>query len=115
MGDFMSGLTVDGIRLSDTHVVLIEAKTAAETTVPFPIRANIAYTFICTELTDDEEIAVEVYDPAIEDFMQLYDEGDAVKFTSGPYNKINFKDESMLIRFVKSITVAAVGLNAFYA
>lgn len=110
----MSSLTVEGVRLSDKHVVLIEAKTAAETTVPFPIRANIAYTFICTELASGEEITVEVYDPAIEDFVQLYDDGSAVKFTTS-YHKINFKDESMLIRFVKSITVAEVGLSAFYA
>lgn len=110
----MSSLVVDGIRLSDKHAVVIVAKTQAETTAPFAIRANIAYTFICGELTGSEEVAVEVYDPSVEDFVQLYDDGDAVKFTSG-YHKINFEKESMLIRFVKSITSENVGLSAFYA
>ena len=114
MGDFMSGLVVENVRLSDTHTIVIVAKTQAETTVPFAIRANTSYTFICSELASNEEIPIEVYDPSVEDFVQLYDDGDAVKFTSG-YHKINFKDESMLIRFVKSITSENVGLSAFYA
>ena len=110
----MSGLVVENVRLSDTHTVVIVAKTQAETTVPFAIRAHIAYTFICGELAGSEEVAVEVYDPSVEDFVQLYDDGDAVKFASG-HHKINFEKESMLIRFVKSITSGNVGLSAFYA
>ena len=110
----MSGLLVDGVRLNDEHVVLIVAKTAAETTAPFAIRANTSYTLICSELASDEEIPIEVYDPALEDFTQLYDGGDAVKFAQN-YQKITFINESMLIRIVKPITDADVGVTVFYA
>ncbi len=110
----MSGLLVDGVRLNDEHVVLIVAKTAAETTAPFVIRANTSYTFICSELASDEEIQNEVYDPALEDFTQLYDDGYAVKFAQN-HHKLNFSNESMLIRIVKPITDADVGVTVFYA
>lgn len=110
----MSGLLVDGVRLNDEHVVLIVAKTEAETTAPFAIRANTSYTLICSELASDEEIQIEVYDPALEDFTQLYDDGLEVKFARN-YHKINFAEESMLIRIVKPITDEAVGITVFYA
>lgn len=114
MGDFMSGLVVENVRLSDTHTIVIVAKTQAETTAPFAIRANTSYTLICSELASDEEIPIEVYDPALEDFTQLYDGGYAVKFAQN-YQKITFTNESMIIRFVKPVTIAEVGLTLFYA
>lgn len=108
------GLTVDNVSLNDSYKVIIVAKTAAETTAPFAIRANTSYTLICSELASDEEIAIEVYDPALEDFTQLYDDGYAVKFAQN-HHKLNFSNESMLIRIVKPITDAAVGITVFYA
>ncbi len=107
-------LTVDGVTLNDNVQVVIVAKTAAETTVPFPIRANTSYTFICSGLASDEEVPIEVYDPSLEDFTQLYDGGDAVKFAQN-HHKLNFSNESMLIRIVKPITDAEVGVSAFFA
>ncbi len=108
------GLTVDNVSLNDSYKVIIVAKTEAETTEPFAIRANTSYTLICSELASDEEIAIEVYDPALEDFTQLYDDGYAVKFAQN-HHKLNFSNESMLIRIVKPITDAAVGITVFYA
>lgn len=110
----MSGLLVDGVTLNDNVQIVIVAKTAAETTAPFVIRANTSYTFICSELASDEEIQIEVYDPALEDFTQLYDDGYAVKFAQN-HHKLNFSNESMLIRIVKPITDADVGVTVFYA
>lgn len=107
-------LTVDSVTLNDNVQVVIIAKTAAETTAPFPIRANTSYTLICSELASDEEIPIEVYDPALEDFTQLYDDGYAVKFAQN-HHKLNFSNESMLIRIVKPITDAEVGVTVFYA
>lgn len=107
-------LTVDGVTLNDNVQVVIIAKTAAETTAPFPIRANTSYTFICSELASDEEVLIEVYDPTLEDFTQLYSEGEVVKFAQN-YQKITFINESMLIRIVKPITDVAVGVSAFFA
>lgn len=110
----MSGLLVDGVTLNDNVQIVIVAKTAAETTAPFPIRANTSYTFICSGLASDEEIAIEVYDPALEDFTQLYDDGLEVKFAQN-HHKLNFSNESMLIRIVKPITDSDVGVTVFYA
>lgn len=107
-------LTVDGVTLNDNVQIVIVAKTAAETTAPFPIRANTSYTFICSGLASDEEVPIEVYDPSLEDFTQLYDGGDAVKFAQN-YQKITFINESMLIRIVKPITDVAVGVSASFA
>jgi len=108
------GLTVDNVSLNDSHKVIIVAKTEAETTEPFAIRANTSYTFICSQLASDEEIPIEVYDPSLEDFTQLYDDCYEVKFAQN-HNKINFANESMLIRIVKPITDEDVGLTVFYA
>lgn len=107
-------LVVDGKYYLMSNDILIASKTDAETTAPFAIRANTSYTLICSELASDEEIPIEVYDPALEDFTQLYDEGLEVKFAQN-YHKINFAEESMLIRIVKPITDDAVGITVFYA
>lgn len=114
MGDFIMGLIVDDVSLNDNHQIIIIAKTAAETTEPFPIRANTSYTFICSGLASDEEVPIEVYDPSLENFVQLYDEGYPVKFAQN-HSKITFTNESMMIQFVKPITDDAIGLSVFYA
>lgn len=107
-------LVIDGKYYLMSNDILIASKTEAETTAPFAIRANTSYTLICSELASDEEITIEVYDPSIEDFTQLYDGGDAVKFALN-YQKITFANESMFIRIVKPITDGEVGVSVFYA
>ena len=113
MGDFMSNLTVSGVTLSDEVVVMITAKTAAETTAPFPIRANTKYTLLGSTLGISEDVLGEIYDPSKSAWQAWYYEGLRVKLTQYQ-EQLCIENISAMIRFVKPITSQAVGLSIFY-
>lgn len=113
MGDCMS-LTVDNVILNDEVKIIMTAKTAAETTLPIPLRANTRYTLLSSTLGANEEVLGEIYDPSRSVWQPWYYAGNRVKLAQNQ-EQFFFDGMSSLVRFVKSITAEGVGLTLFYA
>jgi len=103
------GLSISGTAINEDYVVVIDAKTAAETTALIELRNYINYSFSCTALGSGEEILVEIYDVSKSAWQPYMVDGDRVKMAQG-YEQLLFRQVSAVIRFVKSVTVATVGL-----
>lgn len=110
----MSSLTVDNVSLNDEIQVLIDAKTLSETTLPIPLRANVKYTLLSSTLGAGEEIVGEIYDPSRSAWQPWYYAGNRVKLAQNQ-EQFFFDGASALVRFVKPVTTAEVGLTLFYA
>jgi len=103
-------LTVDSVTLNDNVLVVIIAKTAAETTSPIPLRDLVNYTLTCTALGASEEIICEIYDVTTEDWQPWMVDGDRVKFAQD-YEQITISNVSCFVRFIKTVTATPVGLT----
>lgn len=106
-------ITVDGVDLNDTQKIIITAKLAAETSAPFPLRASAQYTVLASTLGTGEEILGEIYDPSKAAWQAWFFEGQRVKLAQNQETLL-FSELSALVRFVKPITAATVGLTVFY-
>ena len=110
----MSNLVVNGMSLNDEVKVIIDAKTGAETTLPIPLRANTKYTLLSSTLSAGEEILGEIYDPSRSAWQPWYFAGNRIKLAQNQ-EQFFFDGASAIVRFVKPITSANVGLTLFYA
>lgn len=100
---------IENVTVYEKHAVVIEAKTAAETTPLIELRNHINYAYSCTTLGASEEILVEIYDVSKAAWKPYMIDGDRVKLAQN-YEQLYFSQVSALIRFIKPITVASVGL-----
>lgn len=100
---------IAGVTVYEKHAVVIEPKTAAETTDLIELRNHINYSYSCTTLGASEEILVEIYDVSKSAWQPYMIDGDRVKLAKD-YEQLHFRQVSALIRFIKQITVATVGL-----
>lgn len=101
--------TIESVVVWEKYDVLIAAKTAAETTALIELRNHINYSFSCSTLGVGEEILVEIYDVSKSAWQPYMIGSDRVKMAKG-YEQLHFQQVSALIRFIKPITVATVGL-----
>lgn len=101
--------TIESVKVYEKHAVVIEAKTAAETTPLIELRNHINYTYSCSTLGSGEEILVEIYDVSKSAWKPYMVGGERVKLAQN-YEQLYFSQVSALIRFIKPITVASVGL-----
>ena len=101
--------TILGVKVYEKYAVLIEAKTAAETTLLIELRNYINYTFSCSVLGVGEEILAEIYDVSKTAWQPYMIGGSRVKLAQN-YEQIQITNTTSLIRFVKAATVAGVGL-----
>lgn len=109
MGILTMSVTIEGVVVWEKYSVLIEAKTAAETTALIALRNYINYTFTSSTLGAGEEILVEIYDVSRTAWQPYMVSGSRVKLDQN-YEQLQLKDVSALIRFVKPITAELVGL-----
>lgn len=100
---------IENVTVYEKHAVVIEPKTAAETTDLIELRNHINYSYSCSTLGVGEEIPVEIYDVSKSAWQPYMIDGDRVKLAKD-YEQLHFRQVSALIRFIKPITVATVGL-----
>ena len=105
---------VDGVYFTSKYHILIDAKTAADTSVPSVLRAGAKYTLLSSTLGAGEEILGEVYDPARNVWQPWYYQGQRVKLAQ-TQEQFFFDGASGLVRFIKPVTSNDVGLTLFYA
>jgi len=105
---------VDGVYFTVKHIVLIQAKAEAETTIGMNLKAGAKYTLLSSTLGVNEKIVGEVYDPSRSVWQPWYHQGYEVKLTQN--NEQWFLDGvSSFVRFIKSSTSQPVGLTLLYA
>lgn len=114
MGDFMRGLVVENVSLNDEVKIIIQATVSAVTTGAIALRAGAKYTLLCSTLGAGEEIVGEIYDPSRSAWQPWFYEGNRIKLTQNQ-EQFFFDGASAIVRFVKPITSANVGLTLFYA
>jgi hypothetical protein len=100
---------IEGTTVYEHYGVLIAAKLEAETTDLIELRNHINYSFSCSTLGTGEEILVEIYDVTKNEWQPYFIGGSRVKLAQN-YQQLHFEKVSALIRFVKPVTVAPVGL-----
>jgi hypothetical protein len=110
----MTGLIVDNVSLNDDVIIMIVAKTGAETTPPFPLRANTKYTLLSSTLGAGENILGEIYDPSRSVWQAWYYQGNRVKLAQNE-ELFFFEGVSSMVRFVKTTTASPVGLTFLYS
>jgi len=100
---------IEGVKVFEKHAVVIEAQTTAETTDLIELRNHINYSFSCSTLGVGEEILVEIYDVSKSAWKPYMVDGYDLKLAKD-YEQLHLRQVSALIRFVKPVTVASVGL-----
>ncbi len=101
--------------LNNIHIVAIAPTTAAATSDVFELRASgsmqnpVNYSLISSPLGVGEEIAVEIWNEARQAFQPMNRDGAAVKLTKNN-DWLTFDSVSLRVRFVKGVTVSAVGV-----
>lgn len=107
-------LVIDSEYYLMSNDILIEATANAETTTPVTINAHTQYTLLCSTLGTGEEILGEIYDPSRNVWQPWYFAGNRVKLAQNQ-EQFFFDGASCMVRFVKPVTIAEVGLTLFYA
>lgn len=104
MSQELAGITAFG-----NYTVLIPATTNAVTTAAIELRMMSSYTFTSSSLSDLEEIVVEIFDVARNDWKPFCINGSRVKLTS-TYEFLTITQTEAIIRFVKIGTGTSSGL-----
>jgi hypothetical protein len=105
-----------GTSLNNIHTVAIAPTTAAATSEAFELRATgsmqnpINYSAISSPLGNGEEVAVQLWNEADQGWQAMNRDGAAVKLIED-HDWLTFDNVSLRIRFVKGVTVAAVGVS----
>lgn len=101
--------------LNNIHIVAIAPTTAAATSEVFELRATgsmqnpINYSAISSPLGNGEEVAVQLWNEADQGWQAMNRDGAAVKLTKDN-DWLTFDSVSLRVRFVKGVTVSAVGV-----
>lgn len=93
-------------------VILVEPTTAAVTSDVVTLSMDsTAMSAICNGLSGSEEVTVEVYDPAQEQWYPYLYNGESPTFSTTTNNVMDFYQTWAQYRFVKPVTVAPVGIS----
>jgi len=105
-------LVVENVQLQGTRKAIIPATTAIFTSAAIEIRDLVNYTFTSSTLGIGEEIFVEIYDfsQAVPVWQPYMLNGGRVKLAKD-YEQLQLSASSILVRFVKTVTAAPVGLT----
>jgi hypothetical protein len=102
--------------LNNIHTVAIAPTTAAATSEAFELRASgsmqnpVNYSLISSALGTGEEVAVQIWNEADQAWQAMNRDGAAVKLIKD-HDWLTFDSVSLRVRFVKGVTVAAVGVS----